>query len=278
MKLWVVNVGANTNDARRLGLRSPVFRDGSFEFVPIPEAVEVARDAPRYRSIAAWTRSGSLAHFVPPEVAEARAHLDPDFENLTYGDVQNPRGVALRHVAAGDQLWFLARLWDHDGSRFTGPSDFFFVGAFEVEANLQFASGEGPCPSSLAPRLEQNAHWHRKRGSDRSTFRVVFGNCGNSARFRTAVRVTPDIAGHLFAASYDPTTDRYFTNRRVVLNKNGKPRTWKNFCSITRTVQWFLDSCDAAHAAHVRVMTDCGKAAGVASPPIDPFVVRRSSP
>ena len=37
MKLYVVNVGVNTADAGKRGLRSPMFPDGTFEFVPIKE-------------------------------------------------------------------------------------------------------------------------------------------------------------------------------------------------------------------------------------------------
>jgi hypothetical protein len=279
VKLWVVNVGANTNDARNLGLRSPVFRDGTFEFVPITEGIRDVSSAPVYRSLPSWTRPGSLLPAIPASMLDVHAHLDPDFAHLTYGDAQKPRGISLRGLAVGDQLWFLARLWAFDGTRFTGASDFFFVGAFEVEANVLFEAGEGSCPPALRARLEQNSHWHRKRAGDRGTFRVIFGKPETSARFRTAVRVTPEIAGHLFAASYDAAGDRYVADASVVPNKNGKPRTWKHFCSITRTIQWYLDSDDPRHMPHLNALEQLAGAAGAQQLPRPAgSPVRRTSP
>jgi hypothetical protein len=205
--------------------------------------------------------------FVPERMRDARAHHDPDFAHLTYGDAQNPRGVSLRHIAPGDQLWFLARLWEHDGASFTGPSEFFFVGVFEVEANLAFERAVGPCPAALRRRLQTNAHWHRTRAGHPGSYRVIFGHPERSARFAHPVRVTPQIAGHLFGASYDARTDRYLDGASVVLNKNGKPRTWRHFCSITRTIQWYLDSAEERHVPHLEALRALAATAGLARAP-----------
>jgi hypothetical protein len=57
VKLYIANVGVNSADASRRGLRSPIFQDGRFELVPIKEPDEY-RDlpgSPKYRDVPGWT-------------------------------------------------------------------------------------------------------------------------------------------------------------------------------------------------------------------------------
>lgn len=268
MRLYVVNVGVNTNDAQRYQLRSPIFPDRSFEFVPIRESERFSEveTIPRYCDLPSWTgRWDSLARLLPEKHGKARVHHDPDFQCLTYGDIPSPRGAALKDARPGDQLWFLARLWEHDGSRFLGDSGFFFVGVFVVEANLLFENGNGDCPPALRSRLESNAHWRRREAGDRGTFRVLIGTRNRSHRFRNAIEVTPSLAEHLFASSYDCQTGGFMSEGRLVLNKNGKPRLWRHFGSITRTVQWFLDSRQPSHREHLAELDFLAKKAGRAT-------------
>ncbi len=66
------------------GALSPIFADGSLEYVPIPEA-EPTRCRRSFASLPA-RHGGTLAAFVPSRIAGLPAHLDPDFAALTYGD------------------------------------------------------------------------------------------------------------------------------------------------------------------------------------------------
>jgi len=166
MRLYVVNVGVNAADAARGGARSPIFPDGTFEFVPIKEAHEFAScvEIPRYRDLPTVTgRAQSLAAYVPPKMSGYRVHDDPEFETYTYGDVKSARAANLKNVEPGDQLWFLARLWNHDGSRWTRGSDFHFVGRFEVEQNILVPANteRGDVSSDRLRRIEGNAHYGR---------------------------------------------------------------------------------------------------------------------
>jgi len=268
MRLYVINVGVNANDAQKYQLRSPIFSDRSFEFVPIRESERFSEvgTIPRYCDLPSWTgRWNSLARLLPEKQSKALVHHDPDFEYLTYGDIPSSRGAALKGAEPGDQLWFLARLWEHDGSRFLGGSGFFFVGVFVVEANLLFENGIGDCPTALRARLESNAHWHRREAGDCGTFRVLFGSSNGSRRFCSAIEVTPGLAEHLFASSYDPQTGGFASEGQLVRNKNGKPRFWRHFGSITRTVQWFLDSNQPSHREHLAVLDSLAKKAGSAT-------------
>ena len=109
-----VNVAANTNAP---GFRGPVFPDGSFAYVPIPEsAATLPRDRfpvdeplPTYGDL-------DLPFSVPDDLRETPVHVDPEFpgvhgrERATYGD---PHGVKAGRIAGlepGDWLLFYATL------------------------------------------------------------------------------------------------------------------------------------------------------------------------
>ena len=109
-----VNVAANTNQP---GFRGPVYPDGSFAYVPIPEsAATLPRDQfpvdeplPTYADL-------DLPFAVPADLRETPVHLDPEFPGVhgrtraTYGD---PHGVKAGRIAGlepGDWLFFYATL------------------------------------------------------------------------------------------------------------------------------------------------------------------------
>ena len=109
-----VNVAANTNEP---GFRGPVYPDGSFAYVPIPEAAAtlprdqfpVDEPVPTYADL-------DLPFEVPDDLRGTPVHADPEFpgvygrERATYGD---PHGVKAGRIAAlepGDRLLFYATL------------------------------------------------------------------------------------------------------------------------------------------------------------------------
>ena len=148
MRLYVVNVGVNTADAGERGLRSPVFPDGTFEFVPIKEESRFSQ--------AEGIRS--------------------------YSDLP------------------------------------------------------------LRERIRNNAHYHRLLAGDTAAFRILCGKQAASWRFHRALKVTPKVAGVLFGGSYDESNGVFRQGSKILTNKNGRPRRFDRFGSITRTIQCFLDS------------------------------------
>ncbi|WP_280587644.1 hypothetical protein [Halorubrum sp. Boch-26] len=125
-----VNVAANTNAP---GFRGPVYPDGSFAYVPIPEsAATLPRSAfpadeplPTYADL-------DLAFAVPADLRETPVHLDPELpgvhgrDRASYGD---PHGVKAGRIAGlerGDWLLFYATLslrphgWDGPDEASTG--------------------------------------------------------------------------------------------------------------------------------------------------------------
>lgn len=269
MRLFVANVGVNTSDASRRGLRSPIFPDGTFEFVPIKERVEVAKypGIPTYQSLKCWTgRAKNLAAFIPARYSHYGVHADPEFDTFTYGDVLSPRAANLKKITQGDQLWFLGRLWGNDGKQWTGESNFYFIGLIEVEQNILISAGTTPqmITPDIRQRMEANAHYRRLVfANDFSTFRVIIGHPDKSFRFQRALLVNPAIVGHIYAGTYDPGTDTYKNGAKTLENKNGKPRRYCTFGSVTRSVQAHLDSTILDHQKHIIALTSLAQKCAV---------------
>jgi Nucleotide modification associated domain 3 len=111
------------------GMDSPLFADGAFEFVPIPDSTGL--DERTYGNQKA--RSGEpLSDFFPSARRAAMRlksmHLDPEFRSFTYGDPTAPK-AGLRRLAAGDLLVFYAGL---RGYRCDVPPGLYLIGYFEV--------------------------------------------------------------------------------------------------------------------------------------------------
>ena len=127
MKVALLRVGVDSGCG---GIQGPLFRNGSFEFIPIPD------DRMLGSRIYGNTlgRSGRLfAEFFPAgrqnRMANQPMHVDPEFETFTYGDPTPPK-KGLRHLIKGDLLIFYAGLQGFD---FESPPALYLIGYFEVE-------------------------------------------------------------------------------------------------------------------------------------------------
>lgn len=217
MRVYLANVGANSGHR----FASPLFEDGSFEFIPIPED-ENQTGGVRYSDLRShYDPSRDLLRYVPPHLHRAVCHNDPEFETLTYGDNgENPKSSGLTRVRAGDALLFLARLepWA-DGKR-AGEPGFYLIGGLSADY-AEFVTPQ----SGRRDRFAKNAH--AVRGDER-----FFGVAGTSRsrRFRRAVPLTRDICGKVFRAA------------------NGAPWQWggksdlATIGSYTRSIRQMLDA------------------------------------
>ena len=138
-RVFLVNVGVNASHG---ALRSPLFADGTFEFLPIPENRRLwSPTLPAYPKLAAYNDPDkTLADYAPVSRWNDRLHDDPEFRTFTYGDDprRTGRGAGLKSCGPGDYLVFLARLVGHDGrDHFTGPAGFYVIGFFSVQDVLR---------------------------------------------------------------------------------------------------------------------------------------------
>ncbi len=128
MRVAMVRVGVDTGAG---GIHGPLFRDGSFEYIPIPDGLGVDR---RTYGTLLGRRGDPLAGYFPPRLREKMrhqpAHVDPEFATFTYGDPTPPK-AGLRRLERGDMLVFYCGLqgWDCDA-----PPALYLMGYFDVLA------------------------------------------------------------------------------------------------------------------------------------------------
>jgi hypothetical protein len=117
------------------GIQGPLFEDGTFEFICIPDNKRVSVHT--YGNMVG--RDGrSHAGYFPESRREVMAaqtiHVDPEWETFTYGDPTTPKR-SLRHLQPGDflvfycglQAWNLKEGWNADRR----PA-LYLAGYFEV--------------------------------------------------------------------------------------------------------------------------------------------------
>ena len=236
-RIFLANVGVNASHR----VSSPVFADGTFEFIPIPEDRELPEPyALRYRDLRSYNNPGcDLRAYVPSRLWDWPAHNDPEFESFTYGDncETSPRAASLKHLTPGDLLFFLARLQgvpDDDlpvRARVRKAADalldrngFYLVGYLEIEEVLPDVRSR-PAEDVLR-RFGANAHVRRGLCNPALWDRFwVFRGSDRSRRFDRAVPVTRELA------------------RRVFTSADGSPWRWEGGRTGLQVIGSYTRSC-----------------------------------
>ena len=127
MNVVLLRVGIDTGCG---GIHSPLFSDGSFEFISIPD--RGGRDERTYGNTVG--RSGRpLVEYFPDSrrqnVKTQSMHVDPEFRTFTYGDPTPPKR-GLKRLLPGDLLVFYAGM---EGWGWTQEPALYLVGYFDVE-------------------------------------------------------------------------------------------------------------------------------------------------
>jgi hypothetical protein len=122
-------------DAGCGGIQGPLFEDGSFDFVCIPDNKGVSVHT--YGNMVGRDGKPLAGYFGEPRrkvVASQHVHVDPEWETFTYGDPTPPKR-SLRYLRPGDFLAFYCGLqeWDAEGGwkRDHRPA-LYLAGYFEV--------------------------------------------------------------------------------------------------------------------------------------------------
>jgi len=239
-KAIAINVAANTNLP---GFRGPIYPDGSFVYLPIPERESTADSVPTYDDVLA--ELDELPFSVDDEIRQLPVHLDPEFagypscSQYTYGDEHGLKAGPLSELNEGDSLYFYATLTRHDppaGVEIGPPVEWvapewgaYIIGEFRVDHVYDTEACE-----TLAPEDRQsvasNAHCKR----DPFDAKVLVVGTDDSQLFDRAVPLSSPEGG--------ATANRIVTE---LSNDSGKGPWW-------RRRLWF----DADATEQLRAMVD----------------------
>lgn len=142
------------------GIQGPLFADGSFEFICIPDNKKVSKHS--YGNC--FGKNGlPYSEYFPKakrdKIAAQHIHNDPEFTTYTYGDPTSPKR-SLRNLQKGDLLIFYCGLqeWNRNTGWQTKEAPFLYiVGYFVVELA---GMANDFSKSQLKSKFGQNFHVH----------------------------------------------------------------------------------------------------------------------
>ncbi len=181
MQVVLLRVGIDTGCG---GIVGPLFRDGSFEYIPIPD--ERGIDGRTYGNICGRHRRKLMDYF--PEgrretMSRQSIHFDPEFRTFTYGDPTTPK-TSLQRLSKRSLLVFYAGLkgWD-----FKFPPALYIIGYFEVtEAGLAASFNR-----AALRRFRNNFHVMHQSVFKRQRESLVLVKGGTRSRLlKTAVKIS----------------------------------------------------------------------------------------
>jgi len=190
MQSVAINVAANTNEP---GVRGPLYADGSFEYIPIPESKPTGEAVPTYADL-------DLETPIPDGYHDTAVHLDPEFaeyphcERYTYGDEHGVKAGRLSELTAGDYLFFYATLATSGSRPDWAPPDWgtFIIGQFRLARDAITGEVYRQLDSAERAAFDNNAHVKR---SEFDAKVLVAGDPGESTLYDTALPLSQRTAG-----------------------------------------------------------------------------------
>jgi hypothetical protein len=185
MQVVLLRVGIDTGSG---GIHGPLFRDGSFEYIPIPDCFGGKGVDKRTYGNTRGRKGRRLVDYFPEarreKILDQSVHFDPEFETFTYGDPTRPKGL-LRQLSEGSLLVFYAGL---KGWNFDCPPALYIIGCFEVaRAGLATSFGK----AELAGMFRNNFHvMHRNVLEDQKDRLVLVKGTANSRLLKKAVKIS----------------------------------------------------------------------------------------
>lgn len=194
MQVVLLRVGIDTGSG---GIHGPLFTDGSFEYIPIPDGFGGKGVDKRTYGNTCGRKGQRLVDYFPEsrrgKVLGQSFHFDPEFETFTYGDPTIPKR-SLRQLSDGDLLVFYMGLkgWDFDC-----PPALYITAFFEV-ARAGLASSFAK--KELAEMFRNNFHvMHTDVLNDQRDRLVLIKGSANSRLLKKAVKISElgtDKSGH----------------------------------------------------------------------------------
>lgn len=130
VKMVLLRVGIDSGSG---GMQGPLFRDGRFEYIPIPDMADgKGIDERKYGNTAGRMGRKLIDYFPESKQDKMRncpIHFDPEFDSFTYGDPASTKS-GLGKLQPGDFLVFYCGLQGYD---FDSEPALYIMGYFEVE-------------------------------------------------------------------------------------------------------------------------------------------------
>ncbi len=180
MKAMLLRVGM---DKGTDGALAPLFRDGSFVYVPPSEWDTTSGEGRTFSTMIGWNGC-PLATYLPSRVASRKPHDDPEFVTCTYGDASAKRRYLLQ-LQEGDLLVFYAGLRPIDSRVAAG---LYLIGYFIIERVIAFDTLAPKQVIQCFERYPNNAHAKRRAPVDNLV--IVVGDCTESRLLRDAVHIS----------------------------------------------------------------------------------------
>lgn len=181
MKAMLLRVGIDKGCG---GALSPIFKDGSFEYIPIPESDHDTKETRTYQNTSGIKKK-PFADFLPSKVCNYKMHFDPEFETFTYGDPSSKRKFLLK-LDKNDLLVFYAGLTPYENDQH--PNALYIIGYFTVEDVVDFNMLSEEETLKFCNLYSDNAHI--KRNMDLNDLVIVEGNKEKSKLLDKAVLIS----------------------------------------------------------------------------------------
>src|SRR5271157_2500258 len=182
MKVAMLRIGIDSGSG---GIHGPLFLDGSFDYIPIPDGFGI--DERTYGNTTSLKQRKLVEYFPGSRrvaMADRSIHFDPEFATFTYGDPTPPK-AGLRHLQEGDMLIFYCGL---EGWDIRSEPALYLMGYFEVLA----AGKPDDFGDAETYRLFQNNfHVRHKRVFERQRAELVLVKGSDRSRLLTkTVRIS----------------------------------------------------------------------------------------
>jgi len=166
------------------GIHGPLFRDGTFEFIPIP----VEGHERTYSEIIGVHGKPLITYF--PRAQQERfhsqtVHEDPDFTRFCYGDLGTGPKRGLKKLIKNDIVVFYCGL---EGWDFKRPYELYIVGYFEVLAAGSVADfSKVEFKKYFNEHIDVKTRWlfHEKKDT-----MILIKGTGNSHFLKKAIRLS----------------------------------------------------------------------------------------